>query len=80
MEWQGAVKDSREFLAALKTELYSDELLVFTPRGKVISLPPGATPVDFAYAIHSEVGNRCTGANPTIGLNNNFAFANGIAV
>ena len=62
MEWQGAVKDSREFLAALKTELYSDELLVFTPRGKVISLPPGATPVDFAYAIHSEVGNRCTGA------------------
>ena len=62
MEWQGAVKDSREFLDALKTELYSDELLVFTPRGKVISLPPGATPVDFAYAIHSEVGNRCTGA------------------
>ena len=62
MEWQGAVKDSREFLDALKTELYSDELLVFTPRGKVISLPPGATPVDFAYALHSEVGNRCTGA------------------
>jgi len=62
MEWQGDLKDSREFIAALKTELYSHELLVFTPRGKVISLPPGATPVDFAYAIHSEVGNRCTGA------------------
>jgi GTP pyrophosphokinase len=62
MEWQGDLKDSREFIAALKTELYSHELLVFTPRGKVISLPPEATPVDFAYAIHSEVGNRCTGA------------------
>ena len=62
MEWQGDLKDSREFIDALKTELYSHELLVFTPRGKVISLPPQATPVDFAYAIHSEVGNHCTGA------------------
>ena len=62
MEWQGDLKDSKEFISALKTELYSHELLVFTPRGKVISLPPGATPVDFAYAIHSEVGNHCTGA------------------
>ena len=62
MEWEGDLKDSREFIDALKTELYSHELLVFTPRGKVISLPPGATPIDFAYAIHSEVGNRCTGA------------------
>ena len=62
MEWQGDLKDSREFVDALKTELYSHELLVFTPRGKVISLPPAATPVDFAYAIHSEVGNHCTGA------------------
>ncbi len=62
MEWQGDLKDSKEFISALKTELYSHELLVFTPRGKVISLPPGATPIDFAYAIHSEVGNHCTGA------------------
>lgn len=62
MEWQGDLKDSKEFIDALKTELYSHELLVFTPRGKVISLPPEATPIDFAYAIHSEVGNRCTGA------------------
>ncbi len=62
MEWQGDLKDSKEFINALKTELYSHELLVFTPRGKVISLPPEATPVDFAYAIHSEVGNHCTGA------------------
>jgi len=62
MEWQGEMKGSQEFVDALKTELYSHELLVFTPRGKVISLPPEATPIDFAYAIHSEVGNRCTGA------------------
>ena len=62
MEWQGDLKDSKEFIDALKTELYSHELLVFTPRGKVISLPPEATPIDFAYAIHSEVGNHCTGA------------------
>ena len=62
MEWEGDLKDSKEFIDALKTELYSHELLVFTPRGKVISLPPGSTPVDFAYAIHSEVGNHCTGA------------------
>ncbi len=62
MEWEGDLKDSKEFIDALKTELYSHELLVFTPRGKVISLPPEATPIDFAYAIHSEVGNHCTGA------------------
>ncbi len=62
MEWQGDLKDSKEFISALKTELYSHELLVFTPRGKVVSLPPQATPIDFAYAIHSEVGNHCTGA------------------
>ncbi len=62
MELQGGFKDSKEFMNTVKEELYSSELLVFTPRGKVISLPEGATPVDFAYAIHSEVGNHCTGA------------------
>lgn len=62
MELQGGFKDSKEFMNTVKQELYSSELLVFTPRGKVISLPEGATPVDFAYAIHSEVGNHCTGA------------------
>ncbi|MGN0822685.1 MAG: RelA/SpoT family protein, partial [Candidatus Gallimonas sp.] len=62
MEWQGGLKDSIEFVNTLKGDLFSAELLVFTPQGKVISLPNDATPVDFAYAIHSEVGNRCTGA------------------
>ena len=62
MDLQGGLRDSREFLDTVKAELYSPELLVFTPQSKVISLPAGATPVDFAYAIHSEVGNHCTGA------------------
>ncbi len=62
MELQGGLKDSKEFMDTVRGELYSTELLVFTPQSKVISLPAGATPVDFAYAIHSEVGNHCTGA------------------
>ncbi len=62
MELQGGFRDSKEFMNNVKEELYSSELLVFTPQSKVISLPENATPVDFAYAIHSEVGNRCIGA------------------
>ena len=62
MDWQGTLNDSKEFVDSLKTDLYSNELLVFTPHGKVISLPLEATPVDFAYAIHSQVGNKCVGA------------------
>ena len=62
MDWHGSLNDSKEFVDSLKNDLYSNELLVFTPHGKVISLPLEATPVDFAYAIHSEVGNKCVGA------------------
>ncbi len=62
MDIQGGFRDSREFLDSVKAELYSPELLVFTPQSKVISLPEGSSPVDFAYAIHSEVGNHCIGA------------------
>ncbi len=54
--------DSREFMKELKMDLYEDEIFVFTPKGKIVKLAKGATPVDFAYAIHSEVGNQCVGA------------------
>ncbi|NNC93172.1 MAG: bifunctional (p)ppGpp synthetase/guanosine-3',5'-bis(diphosphate) 3'-pyrophosphohydrolase [Acidimicrobiia bacterium] len=54
--------DPEEFLAGLKIDLYRDEVFAVTPKGKVVTLPKGATPVDFAYAIHTEVGHRCVGA------------------
>ena len=59
---QEEYSDPTEFLANLKLDLYQDEVFVLTPRGDVQTLPTGATPVDFAYAIHTEVGHRCTGA------------------
>jgi GTP pyrophosphokinase len=62
VEWQQEVKDSREFLDALKLDLYPNEVYCFTPKGKVIDLPRGATPVDFAFAIHTQVGLSCNGA------------------
>ncbi len=54
--------DTREFMKELKMDLYEDEIFVFTPKGKIVKLAKGATPVDFAYAIHTEVGNQCVGA------------------
>jgi guanosine-3',5'-bis(diphosphate) 3'-pyrophosphohydrolase len=62
MEWQQDLKDPKEFLETVKVDLFADEVFVFTPRGDVKSLPRGATPVDFAYSVHSDVGNRCIGA------------------
>ncbi len=62
VEWTQEVNDSRDFLDSLKLDLYPKDVYAFTPMGKVIQLPRGATPVDFAYMIHSEVGNTCTGA------------------
>ncbi len=62
MERQQELEDPHEFLDAVKVDLFPDSTFVFTPKGDVINLPKGATPVDFAYAIHSEVGERCQGA------------------
>jgi GTP pyrophosphokinase len=69
VEWSQEVKDSRDFLESLKLDLYPKDVYAFTPMGKVIQLPRGATPVDFAYMIHSEVGNTCTGSR----INNRMA-------
>ncbi|MBW1711569.1 MAG: bifunctional (p)ppGpp synthetase/guanosine-3',5'-bis(diphosphate) 3'-pyrophosphohydrolase [Deltaproteobacteria bacterium] len=62
LEWQRELSDPREFLDSVKIELYQEEVYVFTPAGEVKVMPKGATPVDFAYAIHSEVGHHCSGA------------------
>ncbi|HET7826167.1 MAG TPA: RelA/SpoT family protein, partial [Anaeromyxobacter sp.] len=62
VEFQKDLTDPREFLETVKVDLFSDEVFVFTPKGAVKSLPRGATPVDFAYTIHSEIGEHCVGA------------------
>ena len=62
LEWQQEVRDPSEFIHSLKVDLYPEEVYTFTPKGEVKALPRGATPVDFAYAIHTDVGHTCVGA------------------
>ena len=62
IDWQAEVSDPAQFMQNLKTDLEHDEVFVFTPKGRVITLPVGSTPVDFAYAVHTEVGHRCIGS------------------
>src|SRR5437762_2487361 len=62
LEWQTEVGDAESFVDTVKIDLFQDEVYVFTPKGDVLNLPAGSTPVDFAYRIHTEVGHRCVGA------------------
>jgi GTP diphosphokinase / guanosine-3',5'-bis(diphosphate) 3'-diphosphatase len=62
MEWRQDVEDAKEFVDSLKTDVFEDRVYVFTPRGDIIDLPSGSTPIDFAYHVHTDVGHRCRGA------------------
>jgi guanosine-3',5'-bis(diphosphate) 3'-pyrophosphohydrolase len=62
LEWQQEIRDPQQFIQNLKVDLYPEEVYTFTPRGEVKALPRGATPIDFAYAIHTDIGHQCVGA------------------
>jgi len=62
LDWQKEARDGKEFVDTLKMDLFAEEVFLFTPKGDVISMPKGATPLDFAYRVHSAVGNKCVGA------------------
>lgn len=62
MDWRGDVDDAQEFVESMKTDVFQDRVYVFTPRGDIIDLPGGSTPIDFAYHIHTDIGHRCRGA------------------
>ncbi|MDO9350679.1 MAG: TGS domain-containing protein, partial [Deltaproteobacteria bacterium] len=62
LEWQRDLKDDQEFIESVKVDLFPNEVYIFTPKGEVKEFPVGATPVDFAYSIHSDIGNHCVGA------------------
>ncbi|MGB9749716.1 MAG: RelA/SpoT family protein [Caldisericia bacterium] len=61
-EWQKTIPSAREFINRVKEDIFSDEIFIFTPKGEIINLPVDATPIDFAYKIHTEIGNKCIGA------------------
>jgi GTP diphosphokinase / guanosine-3',5'-bis(diphosphate) 3'-diphosphatase len=62
VEWQREMRDATDFMSTLKVDLYPDEVYTFTPRGRVVVLPRGASPIDFAYSVHTDVGHTCVGA------------------
>ena len=62
IEFQQEIKDAKEYVDSVKLDLFSDQVFVFTPKGEVIDLPNGATPIDFAFRIHTEIGYKCNGA------------------
>jgi GTP diphosphokinase / guanosine-3',5'-bis(diphosphate) 3'-diphosphatase len=62
MEWRTEIADARTFVDSLKTDIFKDQVYVFTPKGQIIELAAGATPIDFAYHVHTEIGHRCRGA------------------
>lgn len=62
LDWQRELKDPQDYMESLKLDLFEDEVFVFTPKGKVINLPRGSTPIDFAYEIHTDIGHNCIGA------------------
>jgi GTP diphosphokinase / guanosine-3',5'-bis(diphosphate) 3'-diphosphatase len=62
MEWRQDVEDAQEFVDGMKSDVFEDRVYIFTPRGDIIDLPSGSTPIDFAYHVHTEIGNRCRGA------------------
>lgn len=62
LDWQREMRDPGEFMETLKTDLFSDRVYVFTPKGDVVELPAGSVPIDFAYRVHTDVGHRCTGS------------------
>ncbi len=62
MEWRQEIEDAQEFMDGMRSDVFQDRVYVFTPRGDIIDLPAGSTPIDFAYHVHTEVGNRCRGA------------------
>ncbi|MCG0239587.1 MAG: bifunctional (p)ppGpp synthetase/guanosine-3',5'-bis(diphosphate) 3'-pyrophosphohydrolase [Firmicutes bacterium] len=62
LEWHQEMREARDFIEAVKVDIFADQVFVFTPKGRVVDLPAGATPIDFAYSIHTEIGHRCVGA------------------